>query len=136
FERAFFPAWERIRGRNTLDRLAELERSQWLSLEDLLARQLRDLRELLDHAQAHVPYYRERLAGTSAADIRTHDDLLRIPILGRDDAQASSKERRSTVPPFVEIEKATSGTLGKPLKFGYERDSETWRQAVRLRAYG
>ena len=30
----------------------------------------------------------------------------------------------------------TSGTTGEPLVFGYDRDSEYWRQATKLRGYG
>lgn len=125
-----------MRRRPTLGRLRTLERTQWYSLEDLLAMQHEALRGLLNHARRHVPYYRERLRDLDVDAIRAPADLLRIPLLTRADAQGSAETRRSTVPPFVEIHKATSGTLGLPVSFGYEMDSETWRQAVRLRGYG
>src|SRR5262249_49742996 len=35
----------------------------------------------------------------------------------------------------IEIHKSTSGTMGKPLVFGYDRESEYWRQAVKWRGY-
>lgn len=135
----FFPVWEgAIRRRPTLSRLRSLEQSQWQSLDALIALQLSELRRLLEHATKHVPYYRDRFRelGLEPADIRTEQDILRIPLLTREQAQASDETRQSTVPPLVEIRKSTSGTLGRPLSFGYERDSETWREAVRLRAYG
>jgi phenylacetate-CoA ligase len=139
FERVVFPVWEEVvRRRPTVRRLRALEKTQWEPRERLVERQLETLRELLRHAQVNVPYYRERLgaAGVEPAEVRTEADLLRLPLLTREDAQRSNDTRRSTVPPFVDIEKSTSGTLGLPVTFGYERDSETWRQAVRLRAYG
>jgi phenylacetate-CoA ligase len=139
FGSVIFPAWETIvRRRPTVSRLHMLERTQWLPLEELVAMQLGDLRALVRHAMANVPHYTDTFgaAGVVADEIRSYADLLRLPLLSRDDAQASEARRRSTTPPFVEIEKSTSGTQGRPVTFGYERDSETWRQAVRLRAYG
>ena len=134
-----FPLWERvIRGRPTLDLLRSLEQTQWLSGDELVALQFDSLRALIRHAAANVPFYRDRFRaeGLSAEDICTDRDLLRIPLLTREDAQASEHTRRSTVAPFVELSKSTSGTLGRPVTFGYERNSESWRQAVRLRSYG
>ena len=134
-----FPLWEGvIRGRPTLDLLRSLEQTQWLSVDELLSLQFASLRSLVRHAAENVPYYRDRFRaeGLAAEDIRTERDLLRIPLLTREDVQASEVTRRSTVPPFVEINKATSGSLGRPVLVGYERNSESWRQAVRLRSYG
>ncbi len=139
FGGVLFPVWEgAIRRRPTLARLRALEQSQWRSLDELLALQLTALARLVDHAAKNVPHYRTRFRelGLDLRDIRSEDDILRLPLLTREQAQESADSRRSVAPPFVEIEKATSGTRGRPLSFGYERDSETWRQAVRLRAYG
>lgn len=139
FGGVLFPIWEHaVRRRPTMSYLRSLEQSQWRSLDELLAIQQAGLRRLLDHAAKNVPYYRDlfRDRGIDPRDIRTDDDILALPLLSRDGAQDSEQTRRSIVPPFVEIAKSTSGTSGRPLSFGYERDSEAWRQAVRLRAYG
>lgn len=133
---ALLPAWEAVRRRPTLGRLRHLEETQWLSLDALVELQTKALRQVLAHASRHVPYYRERFAGVDVETVKAPGDLLRLPLLTRQDAQQSEQTRRSTVPPFVDISKATSGTLGMPLSFGYERDSETWRTAIRLRSYG
>lgn len=134
-----FPAWESIlRRRPTLGLLRTLEKSQWLSLDELVSLQLDSLRVLLRHAAANVPFYRDRFrdAAVTPEDVRSESDLLRIPLLSREDVQAAGDTRRSTVGPFVEITKSTSGSQGRPVTFGYERRSESWRQAVRLRSYG
>ena len=44
--------------------------------------------------------------------------------------------RTATAGATVEVRKSTSGTMGRPLVFGYERASEYWRQAMKLRGYG
>ena len=67
---------------------------------------------------------------------RTAADLQSIPLLTRDEAQESTARRKSSAPPFISIKKRTSGSTGQPLEFGYEADSEAWRQAIRMRGYG
>jgi phenylacetate-CoA ligase len=134
-----YPGWEsRIRRRPTLQRLAWLEKTQWRSLDELEALQAADLKRLWRHAFAHVPYYRARAeaAGVGPDDIREPRDLAKLPLLTRPDARASVETRVSTAPPLPTVKKATSGTMGQPLMFGYDVDSEYWRQAVKLRGYG
>src|SRR3954467_15274938 len=90
FRSVVYPMWETgVRGRRTLSYLRLLERTQWRSSEELQAIQTMALRRLLRHAQDHVPLYRERFAaaGVSAEDIREPADLVRLPILARDDAR-------------------------------------------------
>src|SRR5262249_43271050 len=74
-------------------------------------------------------------AGVRPEQVRTPDDLCRLPVLTREEAQTSTGERSATIPPLPTIHKSTSGTLGKPLRFAYDVGSEHWRQAVRLRGY-
>ncbi len=139
FRGVLFPLWEGvIRRRPTLGTLRSLRKTEWLSTERLIELQLSELRGLVDHANRHVPYYRERFAaaGVDVRELRTMMDVMRLPLLTREDAQSSGATRQSTGGPPVEIKKSTSGTLGLPLSFGYERASEDWRQAVRLRSYG
>lgn len=133
------PGWEQIvRRRPTLDRLAYLEKTQWRSPDELRALQTAALRRLVTHAWEKVPFYRRRmeLAGVGPDDLRTPEDLQRLPVLTREQARASFETRRSTAPPLPTIRKSTGGTTGQPLAFGYDPDSEYWRQAVRLRGYG
>jgi len=137
--RALHPAWEAgVRGRPTLRYLAELERSQYRPLDELEAMQAGALAVLLRHAYQHVPWYRDRMraAGVSPADVRGPADIGKLPLLSRSDARESGEQRVSTAPPLPSIRKSTSGTMGQPLSFGYDLDSEYWRGAVRMRGYG
>jgi phenylacetate-CoA ligase len=132
------PAWETgLRRRPTLRRLRYLEESQWRSLDELTAIQAGDLRRLMRHAHANVPHYRQLMeaAGMGPDDVRSVEDLRRLPILERDRARDTVAERTATAGAAVEIRKSTSGTMGRPLVFGYERASEYWRQACKLRGY-
>jgi phenylacetate-coenzyme A ligase PaaK-like adenylate-forming protein len=139
YRNLLFPAWENvIRRRPTLAHLERLERTEWASLDELNALQCAALARLIRHAYKNVPFYRERFdaSGISPDDITTPADLGKIPVLTRAEASASLEARKSTAPPYFEISKMTSGTTGEPLEFGYDRGSEYWRQATKLRGYG
>jgi phenylacetate-CoA ligase len=138
FRTVLFPAWEGIvRRRPTLALLSELRRSQWLSADELRARQAAELVRLVHHAYAHVPLYRARFDALRLRpqDVRTPDDLRALPILTREEARDQAAARASTSDPLPAIRKETSGTSGQPFRFGYDAGSEHWRQAVKLRAY-
>ena len=139
FRGAIFPILEgRLRGRATASLGRFLEDSQWRPIDEILAFQQGELRRLVAHAHQNVPYYGRTMAeyGVTPADVRSLDDLMKLPILSRDQARQFASERRSIGDPVVAIEKATGGTTGEPLKFGYERSSEYWRQATKWRGYG
>ena len=138
FQRVLYPGYEEwLRKRPTLQRLRYLEQTQWRSLDELAAQQEADLRRLVRHAYAYVPYYRQRFdaVGARPEDIRTVADLARLPKMTRDQARDTLESRASTVGPAPTIRKTTGGTTGQPLLFGYDLDSEYWRQAVKLRGY-
>lgn len=137
--RVLFPTWEeRLRRRPTLARLRYLRSTERRGADELAAIQLGQLRRLLRHAWLHVPFYRARMdaAGLHPDEVRAVDALRKLPLLTRADAQAGAAARRSTAPPLPSISKKTSGSTGQPLVFGYDPDSEYWRQAVKLRGYG
>ncbi len=137
--RVLVPAWESgLRHRSTLRILRQLERNQWRSLDELQAFQLGELRALLAHAHAHVPYYRRVMdeAGLSPESVRHIDDLRKLPILTRPLERAIGDERRLTASPLPAICKRTGGTTGEPLMVRYDLDSDYWREAIKLRGYG
>lgn len=139
YRRALLPVWDSgIRRRPTLGHLRRLRGTEWWSPEELGRLQAGELRRLLGHAHANVPFYRERLdeAGVDPSRISSTADLGAIPLLTRSDAQDSRERRRSLAPPWTSITKRTSGSTGQPLEFEYDAGSEAWRQAVRMRGYG
>jgi phenylacetate-CoA ligase len=139
YRAALMPAWENwVHRRPTLHHLCELQRTQWSTLDELKALQSARLRQLLAHAYDHVPYYTALFDGVGLRphDVRSAADLARLPILTREAARLAGDRRHSIAPPFATIQKRTGGSTGQPLHFGYDVGSESWRQAVRLRAYG
>lgn len=138
FTHLLFPAWETwVRRRPTLTLAKRLERTQYSSLDELAAQQVSELRVLLSHAWENVPYYRSRFteAGFHPDDFRSLEDLQRVPLLTRAEAAADPAGRTSRVGPKVAVRKGTSGSSGQPLHFGYEKNSDHWRMAIKLRGY-
>jgi len=138
FQKLLYPTWETgLRRRPTLLHHRELEQTQWCSLDELLTLQERSLQRLLDHVWNNVPHERSRYAraGVGPGDVRRLDDLQKLPLLTREEAMNHHDARKSVAPPLAAIDKTTSGTTGRPLAFAYDRGSEYWRQAVKIRGY-
>jgi phenylacetate-CoA ligase len=116
--------------------LAEIERTQWLSSAELAHLQTGRLRALLEHAGAHVPYYRELFArvGFDSSRLQSAGDLTVLPVLTRFDVQRLGPALHSEAFAARDVyESATSGSTGIWLTFrrdaGYY-DTElafTWR---------
>ncbi len=133
-----FPGFEAARGRPTLALMQDLARTQWASRDELHAIQSGLLRRLVRHAYRHTAWYRAVLdaRGLTPNDVRSPDDLHRLPLLERDDARGSIEGRTSGAPPYATVTKITSGSTGQPMKVAYNDESRHWRDATRWRGYG
>lgn len=132
-----FQATHRLRGSHALRLLDEIKHLPFAA--DTSAHQFRLLRNLLTHAEAKVPYYRDlfRRIGLRATDVNTVADLARIPILTKDIIRAQGDNMlrediaKSTLQPHF-----SGGSTGVPLSFyretGYmERsDAGTYRNLL------
>lgn len=115
-----------------------LEKTEWMSLEELHAYQDERLRAIVSHAYATVPFYRRRFdeRRLKPDDIRTGADLHKLPLLTRDDIRANFSDLRSTALPHKSMRVGhTSGTTGTPLTVGYDRDTVWMTYAVFDRHY-
>ena len=86
YRKILYPFYESfIRQRKTLSYLAEYERDQWRSLDELKAIQWDKTARLLKFSYEHVPFYRARwsAAGIHWQDIRSMEDFSRLPVLTR-----------------------------------------------------
>lgn len=138
FERVLLPAWERgVRRRDTLQLLAQLEKSQWADREQRQKAELIALVRLLRYAGENVPYYRElfRVTRFDPRGVKSSADLAELPLLTRDIVRERYDDLIDPAHRGTNIKKGTSGSTGKPLKFEYSRSSECWRQAIKIRGY-
>jgi len=120
-----FPIQEKLKGHSTVLVREGLERSQWWATEALYDLQLERLRELLNYANSHVPYYRCLFKNLSFdCNIKSLGDLVKLPLLTKADIRlnldAFKAEGADTLSRFN-----TGGSSGEPLVFfiGNERVS-------------
>jgi len=119
--------------------LKGLERSQWFKRKDLEKLQERKLRYLLKTSYKHVPYYHDlfKKAGITPEEIRSLDDLEKIPVLTRESLKTQTNRFiANNIDPRKLIPDYTSGTTtGERLSI--KRLKETYDRAIsaELRAY-
>ena len=96
--------------------------------------QLERLKATVSRVYEKVPYYRNVLdsIGVKPEDIRTLDDIRRLPFTTKDVLRDNYPFGLFAVPKSELLRlHASSGTTGKPTVVGYtRRDLETWSQLV------
>ncbi len=113
-----FPLHERLKHHDTVAVRKHLEDSQWWGRDRLAALQLERLRSLLQHAQQHVPYYRDLFAriGFDPAGVSSLADLQRLPLLGKPEIRANTEALKADN--AVGLARFnTGGSSGEPLIF-------------------
>ncbi len=96
--------------------------------------QLRRLRETVARLNVNVPWYRDRFAerGIEPGDIKSMDDLAKLPFTTKEDLRDTYPFGLFAVPPeeCVRIH-ASSGTTGKPVIVGYTpEDIGIWAETI------
>lgn len=140
FRNVLFPAYESgLRRRGTVGYLREYERTQWLAPEQIAELQWTKLSQLLRHCWEQVPYYRrswKALGIGDSRDIVTPEDYARLPVLTKRDIRENFDDLIAASHRGQLLFKATGGSTGEPLRFGYTRESYERRIAVMFRGYG
>jgi len=129
-----FPFHEWLKKHDTVKIKQALEKSQWLSTEEILQQQQQRLQQFIAKAVIDVPYYKQLFSQLkmTADDISCTEDLQKLPFLNkniiRENFTDFKSEQAGVVNPFT-----TGGSSGTPLTFllGNERVShdvaEKWR---------
>jgi phenylacetate-CoA ligase len=114
---------------NSLYQLKRLKKNQYLSLPELRTLQEKRLRDVVRNAYENVLYYRRLFesAGLRPNDIKTLEDLSKIPITTKNDLQNMKQQEIIAKGTYIDkcIIKYTSGSTGQPLKISLspmERD--------------
>ncbi len=111
----------------------ELDRTQWLSSQEIETLQFQQLRALLAHCYEQSPYYHRLLteAGFPGRPINSLSDFRRLPVLTRDLYQTHFADLKARNLPAGMLEAGsghTSGTNGVPIKvLMTNRVGQLWR---------
>lgn len=115
-----------------------LQRTQWLEPARIRELQEEKLRRIVRHAYREVPYYRQRMQSLRLLpdDIRTLDDLQKLPFLTKDDVRKnlyfdilSESHDRNDI-----LRVTTSGSTGEPFVCYADRAQLELRWAATLRS--
>jgi phenylacetate-CoA ligase len=124
---------------NNVERYYEtLNATQWLSPAQLRELQDEKLRRLVRHAYRSVPYYRVRMQELKLHpdDIRTQDDLRKLPFLTKDDVRRhlhfDIMQEGVSHADILKI--STSGSTGEPFVCYADRSQLEFRWAATLRS--
>ena len=135
-----FPAVPSARGQTMLALLYQFERSQWLAPQQILGHQFEQLRALIDHARAQVPYYREHLrraqiftlAGISPASFARWPVLSRADVLGAGEALIA---RNLPAAHGALAWNTTTGSTGQPVRVATSALGALFQDALVLRSH-
>ncbi len=110
------------------------EEYETMPREALEAIQLKRLQAVVERVYANVAHYRKKMdeAGVKPEDIKSLDDLKRLPFTTKEDLRENYPFGLFAVPleRVVRVH-ASSGTTGKPTVVGYtRRDIDTWAELM------
>ncbi|HHT18971.1 MAG: phenylacetate--CoA ligase [Euryarchaeota archaeon] len=110
------------------------EEIECMAHDELKKLQLKRLQDVVKRAYETVPYYKKRFneAGIRPEDIKTLDDIQKLPLTTKDDLRAAYPFGMFAVPrrEIVEVH-TSSGTTGKPTVSGYTKeDIKIWSEVM------
>lgn len=125
------PLQDIYNGTHILKSLEDLRASQYWEQKKLKNYQFEKFLKLLHHSVKNVPYYTElfRSHHLSINDIRSYDDIHKIPVLTKETAREQNQKLIAANLNWKKIHKGiTGGTTGPPLKLLRDVDdrSLTW----------
>lgn len=125
------------RNPNLNNSLRELLKTDKASLEIIQKIQEAKFAELLDVTFGYSPYYQRKFKqlGIARDDIRSLDDLGKLPILEKDELRIHANDINSTFKFDKVFLSETSGTSGQPLKFIKNEEWDSMNRAAIYRGY-
>jgi len=117
-----------------------LERSQWLSAPQVLAHQFEQLRALIEHAYAQVPYYRDHLRRGQIYSLggMIPAAFARWPLLTRGDVLAAGDALLARTLPAAHgplVWNSSTGSTGQPVRTATSALGALFQDALVLRSH-
>jgi phenylacetate-CoA ligase len=131
-----YPMFQIYMRMDALRHLEELEKTQWLSVDEIKKIQWKKLKNLLEYAYANVPFYHGvfKTLNMTPKDIITPEDFRKLPLLNKEDIRnnitnivSSNYKIRDLIPD------STGGSTGVNLDFFRDRKHSGYRNAIGLR---
>ncbi|KQC11982.1 MAG: capsular biosynthesis protein [Candidatus Cloacimonas sp. SDB] len=117
----------------------KLIRNQWRSYDELKRDQEKKLRHLIEFSYEKVPYYRNLFNGLklSPGDIRTIEDLQKLPILAKEIIKKHWDELKPlNLASMNYYKRATGGSTGTPMQYRLSKNDRFLGGALLYRGWG
>lgn len=127
-----FPCKEECRHPGLIKQIKKFHMLEQKAYYERREYQLKKVQQLIAYAYAHTRYYRNLfdLHGIKPSDIKSLDDMKKIPVLTKDIVRDNLKDMISDiVPANKRIYVTTGGSTGKPLGLYISKDVDTKRLA-------
>jgi len=129
YQDVFFRGLDFLRGRQTIERLHFLRKSQHWDATTLAAWQLHRVNALLRQAFQNSAYYEKALAGIDL-QLGSPADLHRIPVLTKDLIRPNLESIRCrNIPPSRFVMSRTGGSTGEPIHYYWDKRGMDWNRA-------
>ncbi len=130
-----FPLHERLKKHSSVSVRQDMEVSQWWDESRLASLRLARLKELLEHAGAHVPYYRDlfKEIGFIPGELSSLSELARLPYLTKSVIRTNTERMKSDQAQGL-ARFNTGGSSGEPLIFFIGRERVSHDVAAKWRA--
>ena len=130
------PLLDKREGRIITPHLKALEKSQYFSPEQIADIQFERLRQILNYAGDHSRFYRQRFKGCGfqPGDLKSLDDLMKLPVLTKDDIRQNQQDIISDeYTPANMLYKRTGGSTSVPLKLYIDWPAANMKTAATVR---
>ena len=120
-----YPFAEQIKGTNSMAWYHRIQEMNTWNREEIRAWQNEQLRRIIDQAYNHTVYWKRIFDehGLKPSDIRTVEDLKKLPILTKKDIFAHYEEMvPDNVAQFPHRKERTGGTTGDPMQYLVDED--------------
>ncbi len=120
-----YPFAEQIKGTNSMVWYHRIQEMNTWSREEIRAWQNEQLRRIIDQAYNHTVYWKRIFNehGLKPSDIRTVEDIKKLPILTKKDIFAHYEEMvPDNVAQFPHRKERTGGTTGDPMQYLVDED--------------
>lgn len=114
-------------------------KNQWKSYDEQKVQQEKQLRNMINFAYENVPYYHRlfKELNISPEDIRTIEDLEKLPILTKDIIKANWEDFKPTnLSSMKYYEQATGGSTGTPFRYRLLKSDRFLSAALLYRGWG
>jgi len=119
--------------------LIQANKNQWKTYDELRNIQIKKLKKIIHHAYHNVSFYHDLFKKNNLlpSDIKTIDDLNKIPIVSKEDICANYP--KNVIAKNVNFSTCkiwkTSGSTGLPMKTAYDQKADDFAKAIISRSY-